>query len=93
MKVLEALGAGKALVATPRAAEGVDALAGTDFLLANGDRELVASLTQLLLDPDRRRAMGEGARAWAERNLSWDQGVTAFERLYDSLTEARDERG
>lgn len=93
MKVLEALGAGKALVATPRAAEGVDALAGTHFLLANGDRELVASLTQLLLDPDRRRAMGESARAWAERNLSWDQGVTAFERLYDSLTEARDERG
>ena len=41
MKVLEALAAGKVLVATPRAAEGVDAVPGEHFVLAAGEDELV----------------------------------------------------
>jgi glycosyltransferase involved in cell wall biosynthesis len=89
MKVLEALAAGKALIATPRAAEGVEAVAGEHFLLAESDEELVEALADLLLDRDRRRALGESARAWAERNLSWEGGADAFEHLYDTLAEAR----
>lgn len=89
MKVLEALAAGKALVATPRAAEGVEAVAGEHFLLAPDADELVEALTHLLLDRDRRRALGESARNWAERNLSWEHGVEAFEQLYDAVLDAR----
>ena len=55
-KVLEALGAGKALVATPRAAEGVEALPGRHFVLATTEAELVDAVAGLLLDPDRRRS-------------------------------------
>jgi glycosyltransferase involved in cell wall biosynthesis len=87
MKVLEALAAGKALVATPRAAEGVAAIPGDQFVLAATEDELVDALTGLLLDRERRRTLGVGARAWAERNLGWQHGVEAFERLYDSLVE------
>ena len=85
MKVLEALAAGKALVATPRAAEGLEAVPGEHFVLAKDENELVDGLVHLLLDVDRRRALGEKARAWAEQNLGWDRGVEAFERLYKML--------
>ncbi len=85
MKVLEALAAGKALVATPRAAEGLEAAPGEHFVLAEDEQELVDGVVHLLLDVDKRRALGEKARAWAEQNLGWDRGVEAFERLYETL--------
>jgi glycosyltransferase involved in cell wall biosynthesis len=82
MKVLEALAAGKALVATPRAAEGVP---GELFVLALDEDELVEAIVGLLVEPERRRALGERARAWAEQHLGWERGVEAFEQLYDDL--------
>jgi polysaccharide biosynthesis protein PslH len=84
-KVLEALGAGKAVVATPRAAEGVDALPGRDFELATTEAELVDALAALLLDPDRRKALAANARRWALDHLSWEPSVCAFEQLYGSV--------
>jgi polysaccharide biosynthesis protein PslH len=89
MKVLEALAAGKALVATPRAAEGVDATPGAHLLVAETEDELVDALADLLLDRERRRALGVNARVWAEQSLGWQRGVEAFEHLYDTLIEAK----
>ncbi|PWU21812.1 MAG: hypothetical protein C5B48_10855, partial [Candidatus Rokuibacteriota bacterium] len=85
MKVLEPLAAGKALVATPRAAEGVGAAAGEQYVLAADEDELVEALAGLLLDRDRRRALGASARRWSEQNLGWEKGAAAFEGLYDAL--------
>jgi glycosyltransferase involved in cell wall biosynthesis len=85
MKVLEALAAGKALVVTPRAAEGVQAVPGEHFVLAGDEDKLVEALVNLLLEPDRRRALGERAREWAQQHLGWERGVEAFEQLYDDL--------
>jgi glycosyltransferase involved in cell wall biosynthesis len=85
MKVLEPLAAGKALVATPRAAEGVEATAGEQYILAAEEDELVEALVALLLDRDRRSALGASARGWSEQNLGWAKGVAAFEGLYDAL--------
>src|SRR5918995_271332 len=85
MKVLEALAAGKALVATPRAAEGVEAVPGEHFVLAADEDELVEALASLLVEPERRRALGQRARVWAEEHLGWERGVDAFEQLYDQL--------
>jgi glycosyltransferase involved in cell wall biosynthesis len=84
-KVLEALGAGKALVATPTAAEGVEAVPGEHFVLAETQPEIADALSALLLDPDRRRRLAEQARRWALENLSWEPSVRAFEHLYESL--------
>jgi glycosyltransferase involved in cell wall biosynthesis len=88
-KVLEALGAGKALVATPRAAEGLEALPGRHFVLATTEAELVDEVTGLLLDPDRRRSLAVSARQWALESLSWEPSLRAFERLYESLDRRR----
>jgi glycosyltransferase involved in cell wall biosynthesis len=87
-KVLEALGAGKALVATPRAAEGVEAVPGRDFELAATEAELVDALAALLVDPHRRRSLALSAREWALANLSWEPSIGAFERLYESLVQS-----
>jgi glycosyltransferase involved in cell wall biosynthesis len=87
MKVLEALAAGKALVATPRAAEGIEAVPGEHFVLAETEDEIVTALVQLLRDRERRRSLGERARAWAETTLGWGVGVEAFERLYNAVVE------
>jgi polysaccharide biosynthesis protein PslH len=85
MKVLESLAAGKALVASPRAAEGVEELAGEQLLVAVDAGEMTDALASLLLDPARRRRLAESARRWAESNLGWERGVGAFEELYDTL--------
>jgi polysaccharide biosynthesis protein PslH len=85
MKVLETLAAGKALVATARAAEGVEATAGEHYLLTDDEDSIVEALIRLVDDRDARRALGRRARAWAEANLGWGGGVRAFEQLYDEL--------
>jgi glycosyltransferase involved in cell wall biosynthesis len=89
MKMLESLAAGKALVASPRAAEGLEELAGEEFVLAADASEMAEALASLLLDPARRRRLAENARRWAETNLGWEHGVAAFEDLYDKLVCAR----
>jgi polysaccharide biosynthesis protein PslH len=89
MKMLESLAAGKALVASPRAAEGLEDLAGKQLLLAADAAEMAEALALLLLDPTRRRRLAENARRWAQSNLGWERGVAAFEELYDTLVGAR----
>ncbi len=67
MKVLEALAAGKALVATPRAAEGVEALPGEHLLVADDEDEIVDALASSSCSTRaRRRRLAESARRWAE---------------------------
>jgi glycosyltransferase involved in cell wall biosynthesis len=85
MKVLESLAAGKALVASPRAAEGLEELAGEQLLVAADAEEMADTLVLLLRDPARRRRVAESARRWAESNLGWERGVAGFEELYDTL--------
>jgi glycosyltransferase involved in cell wall biosynthesis len=89
VKVLEALAAGKALVVTQRAAEGFEAQPGAHLLVADDEDQIVEALVQLLLDPHRRRRLAEEARRWAESRLGWDEGVAAFEELYESLAGSR----
>jgi polysaccharide biosynthesis protein PslH len=88
-KVLEALAQGKALVATSRAAEGLDAVAGQDLLIADREDEIVDALVRLLQDRGARGQLGENARTWAEAHLGWDDGVIAFEHVYDTVVAKR----
>jgi polysaccharide biosynthesis protein PslH len=87
-KVLEALAAGKALVATPRAAEGLEAMPGEHFTLATTEDEIVDAVSELLVDSDRRGDLARRAREWATEHLTWDRPVAAFEQLYASLVAA-----
>ena len=92
VKVLEALAAGKALVATPRAVAGIDLTPGDQALVAETDAELAEAIATLLADPERRRRLGAAAHGWAAAHLDWPRTLDAYDRLYASLTEGSDRR-
>jgi glycosyltransferase involved in cell wall biosynthesis len=85
VKVLEALAAGKAVVASPLAVAGLDVVDGRDFLLAETQDEFAEAICALLGDRERRIALGRAARAWAEEHLGWGAIVEAYEQLYREL--------
>lgn len=87
VKVLEALAAGKALVASSLALEGVDVRADEHVLVADDDASVVDAVVGLLGDEPRRAALGRAARAWAERHVDWRHVAAAYEALYESLLE------
>src|SRR6266496_4211899 len=85
VKMLEALAAGKAIVASSRALEGIDVVDGKQVILAEDDDEFVHAILGLLGDPEKRLSLAKQARAWASANLSWDGLAAVYERLYRSL--------
>jgi glycosyltransferase involved in cell wall biosynthesis len=85
LKVLEALAAGKALVATPLAVEGLAIRDGEHALVVDSDEAFAEALLRLLDDPGERRRLGAGARKWAEQHLDLALSAAAYERLYDEL--------
>ena len=88
MKVMEALAAGKAVVATPLALEGIDAAVGREVLAAETDSEFAAAILRLLSDPAGRQVMAAGARRWAERSAAISRS-DAFDALYREVTKGR----
>lgn len=88
VKVLEALAAGKAVVATPLAVEGLALRDGEQVLLGESDEELAAAVARLLEEPARRAALAAGARAWAVAHLGWPAVADAYGALYDRLLAA-----
>ena len=85
VKVIDALIAGKALVASRLAIEGFDLEDGGEVVLAETDEEFADAILRLLADEDDRLALGSRARAWAETNLSWARTIEGYEALYSEL--------
>ena len=89
VKVLEALAAGKAVVASSRAVEGLDVVDGEHVVLADEDADFAAAVVELLKDPGRRVALARAGRGWAERKLGQDAEVRAYESVYETLIELK----
>ena len=85
VKMLEALAAGKAVVASRLAAEGMNLVDGEHVLYAESDKEFVHQVTWLLRRPDDRAALARRARAWAVSHLSWDRAAAQYAALYEDL--------
>jgi polysaccharide biosynthesis protein PslH len=85
IKVLEALAAGKAVVASSRALEGLNVVDGEHVVIAETDREFADALGKMLSDEDLRTAIAARARAWARANAGWEKSIEAYEALYESL--------
>jgi glycosyltransferase involved in cell wall biosynthesis len=86
VKVLEALAAGKAVVATPLAVEGLGVTSEEQLEIAASAEEFSRALERLLRDESRRRELAESARAWAREHLGWGEAIARYERLYAELT-------
>lgn len=85
VKVIETLAAGKALVASRLAVEGLDVVDGEHVLLAETDEEFAGQISRLLRDRGARTALAARGREWARAHRGWDRCVAAYEALYDSL--------
>jgi len=85
LKVLEALAAGKALVASPRAVEGIELHDGESAVVDGGAAEFAAAILDLLGDERRRTALAQGGRAAAVERLGWTPVLAAYDALYRSL--------
>lgn len=85
VKVIDALIAGKALVASRRAIEGFDLQDGREVVLAETDEEFANGILRLFADDDERVALGSRARAWAEANLGWEHTIDGYDGLYSEL--------
>jgi glycosyltransferase involved in cell wall biosynthesis len=88
VKVLEAMAAGKAVVASGLAIEGLSVTNQEQVRLAETDAEFAQVITELLEDRPARAALAGRAREWARTHLGWEHAVAAYEAVYDEL--ARD---
>ena len=85
VKVLETLMAGKALVASPLAVEGLEIEHGEQALLAETEEQFVDAIVWLITHPEERALLASRARIWASEHLSWGKSIAAYEALYDRL--------
>ena len=89
VKVLEALAAGKAVVATPLAVEGLDLEDEEQLRIVADAGAFSSTLQHLLADEGARVALAGRARSWATENAGWDSAVARYEALYRSLLQRR----
>lgn len=89
VKVIEALAAGKALVASKLAVAGLDLKDGEQYALAESDDEFAAASLRLLTNPGERAALATRARVWAAANLTWQRAAAQYVALHEDLLAQR----
>lgn len=82
-KVLEAMAMGKAVVASPEAAEGIDACHGREFIIAGSAAGQADAVVALLHDAARRTRMQQDARAAMEARYSWEAKLAILPQFVD----------
>lgn len=79
-KVLEAMAMARPVVASPDAAEGIDAEPGRDFVVAEGDA-MTTSILALLGDTGRAEKIARQGRARVENRYRWADRLAPLEAL------------
>jgi glycosyltransferase involved in cell wall biosynthesis len=82
LKIFEAMAAGKAVVSTTVGAEGLDVTPDEHLLIADAAPAFADAVVQLLRNSDRRRLLGEAARALVLAKYDW---AAVAGRLEDAL--------
>jgi glycosyltransferase involved in cell wall biosynthesis len=85
IKVLEAMAMGKVVVSTPAGINGLDLAPGRDVVLVHAPAEMAGAITELLSDPERRRAIEATARQTVERDFGWDPIARKQAEIYREL--------
>jgi polysaccharide biosynthesis protein PslH len=89
VKILEALAAGKPVIASPLAVEGLSIRHGRNVLLAETDADFIAAAHRLLADAVERERLGRAARGWAVRHLGWARVAECYGQVYEEVTSCR----
>jgi glycosyltransferase involved in cell wall biosynthesis len=90
VKVLEALAAGKAVVCSPLAVDGLPVRDGSEVRLAETDQQFADTIVELLGAAGERRALALRARRWAEDHASARQSAASFRGLYETVLHERE---
>jgi glycosyltransferase involved in cell wall biosynthesis len=85
VKMLEACAAGKAIVASPMAVEGLSLRHDEDVRIAITDGEFAASALALLADPEARARLERASRRWWEDEQDGGRWFAQYADLYRSL--------
>ena len=93
VKILEALAAGKPVVCSPLAVDGLPVHDGIEVRLAETDEEFAKAIVELLENPGKRRALATAARQWAEQHFGLHRSAAAFHRLYEDVLRERQPGG
>jgi sugar transferase (PEP-CTERM/EpsH1 system associated) len=91
-KVLESMAMRVPVVATPRAAEGVDAVAGEHLLVEESPQAFGASVVAVMKDQGLRERLAEAGRRRVEERHSWYACLQNLDRLLAPLVEREEER-
>lgn len=87
LKILEAMAIGTPVVATPKGAEGLDALAGEHLFVANAPDEFAKCVVKLLADHGLRQAMANNARRLIGEKYDWTGVLPEFSDLLKRISE------
>lgn len=85
VKVLEALGFGKAIVSSSVGAQGLDLSTYRAVAVADDQTHFAENVVRLLVQPKVRYTQEREALAYARTLPSWDQVSEAFARLYEEM--------
>lgn len=85
LKILTYLAAGRAVVATRKACEGLAVTHGEHLLLHDDWIGFAGAVRELLRDPDRRRALGEAGRALVRERYDWRAHVSWMRRFAEDV--------
>lgn len=80
-KVLEAMAMARAVIVTPDALEGIEAVAGEELVLAEDAAAFAEAAIGLARDPGRAARMGAAARQRIEARYSWAAQLSAFDTM------------
>ena len=92
LKILEAMALGTPVVATTKAAEGIQAISDEHILLADDAQTFADSTRRLLRDSALRQQLAHNARRLVEEQYDWNQIGRRFVELIENVTLAKSTR-
>lgn len=85
IKILEAMGMGKAIVSTSKGAEGLDVKDGYDIVIRDRVDEFAKAVAYLLDQPSTRASLGHNARLTAEQRYSYNSLASHLAAVLSSI--------
>jgi polysaccharide biosynthesis protein PslH len=82
-KILEAMAMAKPVVASPAAAQGIDAARDQAIVVADSAADMTDAVGALLNDPARRTAIGQAARVRMIERYGWDATLAPLAAMLD----------
>jgi len=85
VKILEACAAGKAIVASPTAVEGLSLKHGEQIMIAETDEEFAKAAVALIEDSEARARLEAASRRWSDEEQDSTRWLAEYAELYASL--------